>query len=212
MVADNEARPPLIQTWGLSIYLETPRWKAFWDADSDAEVVKHNAQVLGVPLEVDYLLFSHRHWDHTGGSSAIRARRVVAPNDPWFPEGQRLEGPTKLDEGLYLSRTLVGDGVPERAAVVDVEGYGQVMLVGCSHPGVDELYRSVVEDFGFRPRAVIGGFHLAWAPKEKVKKVLSRLYSMGAEEVHPLHCSGNYAKWLTNSEVAAGGVLTYGKV
>jgi len=213
VVADNEASPPLVPTWGLSIYLETPSWNAYWDADSRPEVVRHNAEALGVPLKSKYLIFSHRHWDHTGGASAIEAERVVAPADPRFPlPAAKVRGPTKLDEGLYLSRTLVGDGIPERALVVDVEGFGQVMLVGCSHPGVDKLYESVIGDFGFRPRVIVGGFHLAGAPRKAVEAVISRLYELGAEELHPIHCSGNYARALARSNVKAGTVMLFGKV
>ncbi|ABU82156.1 MBL fold metallo-hydrolase [Ignicoccus hospitalis] len=214
VVVDNEARPPFVGRWGLSIYLETPSWKAFWDANSDARAVKHNARLLNVPLEVDYLIFSHRHWDHTGGAEAIRAKKVIAPDDPLFPipTAERVPGPLKLDDGLYLSRTLEAEGIRERALVVDVKGYGQVMLVGCSHPGVHMLYRSVVEDFGFRPRAVIGGFHLASKPKKEVDSVLHALYALGAEEVHPIHCSGNYAKALAKSDLMTGSVLVYGNV
>jgi len=213
VVADNEASPPLIPTWGLSIYLETPSWTAYWDADSTPEVVRYNAEVLGVPLKVKYLIFSHRHWDHTGGASAIEAERAVAPADPYFPvPADKVRGPAKLDEGLYLSRTLWGYGIPERALVVDVEGFGQMMLVGCSHPGVDKLYESVIEDFWFKPRVVIGGFHLAGAPRKTVEAVISRLYELGAEELHPIHCSGNYAKALAKSKTKAGTVMFFGKV
>ncbi len=212
VVADNEAKFPLKSTWGLSIYLETPFWNAYWDADSDPSVITHNAKALGVPLKVKYLLFSHRHWDHTGGTEAIDAEEAYAPADKLFPVkwARRVPGPVKLAEGLYLGRTLLADGIAERAILVDVEAFGQVMLVGCSHPGVDKLYESLMEDFGFKPRVVIGGFHLAGAPKKVVEEKIRRLYELGAEEVHPIHCSGNYAKSLARSHVMAGTVLVYG--
>ncbi|NPA85207.1 MAG: MBL fold metallo-hydrolase [Crenarchaeota archaeon] len=210
VVADNEARAPFLETWGLSLYLETPEWRAYWDADTSPKVLKHNARLLGVTLKVDYLIFSHRHWDHTGGAKAVRAKRRVAPSDPRFPlPAERVAGPARLAEGLYLTKTLRGE-VPERALVVEVDGYGGVMLVGCSHPGVEELYKSALE-LGLRPRAVIGGFHLTGAPKELVERTLAGLYELGAEEVHPIHCSGHYAKALAKSNAMTGTVLSFGK-
>jgi metal-dependent hydrolase (beta-lactamase superfamily II) len=41
--------------------------------------------------------------------------------------------------------------------------------------------------------------------------VIAELKRLGAEELHPIHCSGEYAKTLARSSVAAGSVLVYGE-
>ena len=64
-------RSGLISGHGLSYYLETPQSKILFDTGpSDALLV--NADILGIDLsEIDALVVSHGHYDHTGGIPAF---------------------------------------------------------------------------------------------------------------------------------------------
>ncbi len=211
ILVDNEAYPPLRPEWGLSIKVTSPKWTLLWDTGATPQTLRYNASLMKESLNVDYLVFSHRHWDHTGGYEAVNAKEVYAPHDPYFPIASKSNPePYEIDEGIYITRTLEAYGIREIGLVIDVKGYGQVLLVGCSHPGVDNIYKSVVEDLGFRPKLVIGGFHLFGKPKRVVERTIGNLKYMGAKELHPIHCSGEYAKRLAGSNAAAGFVLSIG--
>lgn len=52
---------------GLSLYIEANNYKILFDAGQSGKMIS-NAKKMGVPLsEIDYLVLSHGHYDHTGG-------------------------------------------------------------------------------------------------------------------------------------------------
>ncbi|HHY10268.1 MAG TPA: MBL fold metallo-hydrolase [Firmicutes bacterium] len=55
--------------WGLSIYLNLPDLNILFDTGAGNQgVLLHNMRAMGVaPKDIDYLVLSHGHQDHTGG-------------------------------------------------------------------------------------------------------------------------------------------------
>ncbi|ALU11939.1 beta-lactamase [Ignicoccus islandicus DSM 13165] len=209
VLVDNEAEKPLKEAWGLSILVEIGNLKVLWDTGPDPKVLKYNASVLGKDLTVDYLVLSHRHWDHVGGISVVNYGKAIVPSDPLFPEVPRSEvndKVTKLAPNVIITRPLKDFDIWEQGLVVIGEKRS-ALLVGCSHPGVTNIYKSVIEDIGMRPEVVIGGFHLYGLPRKEVERTLAKLKELGAKEIHPIHCSGNYAKQLAKVRTKAGSVL-----
>uniref|UniRef100_UPI0025D05B5C MBL fold metallo-hydrolase n=1 Tax=Thermococcus sp. TaxID=35749 RepID=UPI0025D05B5C len=65
---------------------------------------------------------------------------------------------------------------------------GLVVIVGCSHPGVDRLTKAILEVSGYeKAHLVLGGFHYP------SRRTLDRLAQM-TEFIAPAHCSGDEAK------------------
>jgi 7,8-dihydropterin-6-yl-methyl-4-(beta-D-ribofuranosyl)aminobenzene 5'-phosphate synthase len=57
---------------GLSIAIETHAGQILFDTGQSGDVLIHNAAQLGVDLaKTDALVFSHAHYDHTGGLEAL---------------------------------------------------------------------------------------------------------------------------------------------
>lgn len=62
----------LLAEHGLSFWIETDRTKILFDTGQSG-IFFHNAKVMGIrPEEADYLIFSHGHYDHTGGFPELR--------------------------------------------------------------------------------------------------------------------------------------------
>ncbi len=59
----------IMAEWGLSIYLNLPGLNILFDTGAGNHgVLLHNMRVMGVnPKDIDYVVLSHGHQDHTGG-------------------------------------------------------------------------------------------------------------------------------------------------
>ncbi len=210
VLVDNDAHPPFAKAWGLSILIEKNGNRMLWDTGPDPHALSTNAKLLDKELDVELVILSHRHWDHVGGLSVVRAKEIIAPNDPAFSSSFKLNTDfNEIMNGVIVTRPMRYMGIVEQALLVNAQGYGWVMLVGCSHPKVDRMYEDVVKELGIKPKMVIGGFHLFGERKEVVESTLRNLRMMGAKELHPIHCSGNYAKLLAKSPVETGYVITF---
>lgn len=70
---------------------------------------------------------------------------------------------------------------------------GLVIVVGCSHPGVDKIMESAV---AINPRIhlIAGGFHLVVAPDTDIERIVTTLHDrFKIEYVAPGHCTGEPA-------------------
>lgn len=79
-LAENTAAcPEVISQHGLSLYIETGKWKILFDMGQD-DTFARNAEYLGIDLsEVDFAVLSHGHYDHGGGLSAFLRINKTAP-------------------------------------------------------------------------------------------------------------------------------------
>lgn len=67
LVENSTDRPALLAEHGLSFYIETGNKKILFDC-GQTDVFLKNARSLGISIaEVDALILSHGHYDHTGG-------------------------------------------------------------------------------------------------------------------------------------------------
>ncbi len=83
--------------WGLSILVETEKTRVLLDTGQGHSSV-HNADVLGIDLHnIDKIVLSHGHFDHTGGLREILRRMrkkvdVIAHPDVWGLKYSRRKG------------------------------------------------------------------------------------------------------------------------
>jgi 7,8-dihydropterin-6-yl-methyl-4-(beta-D-ribofuranosyl)aminobenzene 5'-phosphate synthase len=67
---------------------------------------------------------------------------------------------------------------------------GIVLLVGCSHPGIDKIVEAAA---AINPKIhlIVGGFHLVAAPDEVIARLVSTLKdTFKVENIAPGHCTG----------------------
>lgn len=80
-LSDNKTeRGGCLAEWGLSVFIETEERKLLMDAGASAEVFLHNAREMKVDLsQVEALVISHGHFDHTNGVPAFCQVNDKAP-------------------------------------------------------------------------------------------------------------------------------------
>jgi len=103
---------------------------------------------------------------------------------------------TEAAPGIFLVLTV--SKVPgtielrELSLAVDT-GHGLMLVVGCSHPGIEEILRAT-STVNAPPRVLIGGLHLVKTPDseiERLAKVLREQWKL--EHIAPGHCTGEPA-------------------
>jgi 7,8-dihydropterin-6-yl-methyl-4-(beta-D-ribofuranosyl)aminobenzene 5'-phosphate synthase len=142
----------------------------------------HNAQMLGAPLgDLDAVVISHLHLDHVGGLRAVRRRTFAFAAEPLEPRGVPAHVPTRMhhpraDIAVTTGPRVIGPGmavlpplprmlfwpgyVTEQALVVNVGGFGLVLITGCGHPRIEQILGVTEQVLDIPIRAVIGGLHL----------------------------------------------------
>ncbi|MCD6324535.1 MAG: MBL fold metallo-hydrolase [Desulfurococcales archaeon] len=216
VINDNVPGEGLLNEWGWSVLVDLERLRFLFDADSDPEVLRVNSRRLGIDLsEVDFAVLSHWHWDHYGGFKylgevAPGLTVYVPPGDTamiseWGLKPVVINEPTKIAPDIYTTGPV--GVIMEQAVGISIDSVGLVVLVGCSHPGVNVLARKLREFTGEKVYLVVGGFHSP--PREALDEVAEI-----ADFVSPAHCSGDAAKEYVRSkyphkyvEVKTGSVI-----
>ncbi|WP_425062075.1 MBL fold metallo-hydrolase [Pyruvatibacter mobilis] len=142
--------------------------------------LEHNMARLGVERsDIDTIFISHRHRDHVGGADWAKARSfsfgiqqaelgnvsVYAPTKMTYPGHtiQTVDTPRALSNGIAstgpIPRRLFIGRVDEQALVVNLEGRGLVVIVGCGHQTVPKLLEQIEAAFNVPLYAIIGDLH-----------------------------------------------------
>ncbi len=219
VVVDNRAKGGLRAEWGWSAYIEAHGYRVLFDAGASPSTIEFNAGKLGLDLSsLDFAVLSHHHADHYGGFEYVG--RVAKGLTVYTPPGELnrlrewglnpipITSPSKVVEGFWLTGPLrAGKGwILEQGLAVSTSE-GLVVVVGCSHPGVDRLTSAAKSVSGMEVFLVMGGFHMPG------KRVLDELAGM-SRRICPAHCSGEGSlRYLRRGypekfcEVAAGSLL-----
>jgi 7,8-dihydropterin-6-yl-methyl-4-(beta-D-ribofuranosyl)aminobenzene 5'-phosphate synthase len=96
----------------------------------------------------------------------------------------------------FSAEELAGQAVPdqhwhEHATCFRLGDRGLVVISSCGHAGIINTLRRAQEVSGVdRIYALVGGFHLAPAPDDYLRKVMVELKKFDLSHVLPMHCSG----------------------
>jgi len=164
---------------------------------------------LGIrPDDVDAVVLSHIHGDHTGGINELLKRnsRVTVYLPLSFPEQMKqhiklrgvnlveIHEPRELFAGVLTTGEL-GSAIREQSLLVKTSN-GLVLITGCAHPGVVNIVERTKEITRDKVYMVVGGFHLASAFRSQISYAAEMLFQLGVEKVMLCHCSGDEARKL----------------
>lgn len=122
---------------------------------------------------------------------------IIRFGSAWPGANFRLvEGTTEIAPNIHLV-TLVSDKpgtleLRELSLVINTPD-GLVIVVGCSHPGIDKIVQSA-RAINPRIHYIAGGLHLVVAPDTDIEKIVTELHDrFRVEYVAPGHCTGEPA-------------------
>jgi 7,8-dihydropterin-6-yl-methyl-4-(beta-D-ribofuranosyl)aminobenzene 5'-phosphate synthase len=176
---------------GVAYFLRAGTTKLLFDTGLNAQGVArpalvHNAETLGVNLQdLDGIVISHAHADHVGGPRTQFRKTFAFSAEPLEPRGIPAYVPTHLrhdraDVLLTTAPRVLAPGVAvlpplpanmfwlgplaEQVLVVNVRGFGLVLVSGCGHPRIERMLAATERVLDVPIRGVVGGLHLPVHP------------------------------------------------
>ena len=242
----------LAHDWGYAALVEYNGYRILFDTGNDSANFARNAATLGVDLtDLDAVVISHRHGDHTAGLAHVLALnphvRIYAPSDEYFGGATPRAFFAQVDSSLPTEQRYFGGEVPgivphgtpwRGAAVVRVAHSdsirpgihvvanlapampfaetpelslvletpeGLVVLVGCSHPGVERILASLPQSQ--RIHLLMGGLHLVTTATPEVDALAERLSARWRiDRIAPGHCTGEHVFAILRRRFGSGYV------
>ena len=195
IVYDNESKPGLKSDWGFSCLIENTE-KILFDTGADSEILLYNMKQLKInPKDIDVVVLSHNHWDHTGG---LKGFMEANENRAKIYQPRDFSKPAKISQGICSTGAL-GMLIKEQSLVVNTKK-GNIIIAGCAHPGLENIIDKAKE-LG-RIYGIMGGFH-GFSKLEKLEEI---------ELIAPCHCTQHKQeikeKYSTNyKEIKAGSII-----
>ena len=192
--------------WGFSCILKGTEKTVLFDTGTKGDLLLENFEKLKVnPKEVDIVVISHNHGDHTGGLLAFLGKNsnvsvYLPPSCPdRFVQQVKAKGariittnaPAEICKGVHLTGPM-GEQIIEQSMIVDA-AKGSVVITGCAHPGIVEIVR---KSKAIRPKdvyLVFGGFHLLRKSDAELQQIISEFKKLGVKKAGPTHCTGDRA-------------------
>ena len=192
--------------WGMGCVIEGMEKTILFDTGGDGTVLLSNMERMGIgPEEIDIVVLSHMHGDHTGGLKAfLHANPDVMvylpksfPSD--FKRGVQGQGarivevsnPVEIFSGVYSTGEL-GTRIKEQALVFQSRD-GLIIVTGCAHPGIVVIAKEAVQIFDDDIYLIAGGFHLGGASNGEIQRIIDALKELGVHKIAPSHCTGERA-------------------
>ncbi|MBN1249730.1 MAG: MBL fold metallo-hydrolase [Anaerolineae bacterium] len=217
---DNNAYDPRLETaWGFACLVEGLEQTILFDTGGDGAMLLRNMGKLQVsPDQVDAVVLSHAHADHTGGLAHFLDQNpdvtVYAPasfsgsfRDAVIDAGGdfvAVAGSHRVCDRARLTGEL-GTGIREMSLLIQGPE-GLLVITGCAHPGIVEIARQSKQLVGLPVDLVMGGFHLGNASAESIGSIAAGLKALGVRRVGPCHCSGDLARRLFEEAYGSGYV------
>jgi len=207
---DEEARKGLLSGHGFSCLING---KILFDTGGTSHALVDNMDRMMVSAdELEGVVISHDHWDHTGGLWEVLKRKkglkvyACSSFSEEFKKCVRelgaeliiVDKPMEIAEGISVTGGIKGEykgeDIIEQALAVKGDK-GISVISGCAHPGIVNVVKFVENRFKTKKLyMVFGGFHLEDMKREEIGEIISDLEKLGVKKAGPTHCSGEKAR------------------
>lgn len=206
---DNKAKKGLVSGWGFSCVIDG---KILFDTgEASASLIENMERMMVSPEDLEAVVISHEHWDHTGGLWEILKRKkgLKVYACPSFSDtfkdcvkelgGELIpaDGMMDVTDGIKVSGEIYGANIdpyiPEQALIIKGDK-GVSVITGCAHPGLMSMLKKIKQDLCIEKfYMVFGGFHLGALEIAEISDVVAGMKSLGVYKVGPMHCTGDKA-------------------
>lgn len=208
VVCDNNSyKEGLATGWGFSCLITGNEKSILLDTGGNGSLLLNNMEKLAIePDSIRAVVLSHIHGDHTGGLDSFLERNsdvtVYLPRSfpKRFKRGIQYYGSkiVEVEESLRICENVystgqIGGWIKEQSLIIQTEA-GLIIITGCAHPGIMSVINATKNFLKDDVLLVIGGFHLEWATKGKIEKIISILKQWQVRYIAPCHCSGHRAR------------------
>jgi len=202
IIFENKGKEKLKCGWGFSALLETGNDMFLFDTGNCGSDTISNLNASGFAVEsLSKVVISHFHWDHTGGifdllniNPGITFYTGEDFGEVFAEEIERRGGKVakgkdwrQLAENIYITPELKGD-MAEQALVIDGVD-STFLLLGCSHPGVENFIKITYRRFK-KPICFAGGFHYFPLTERQIARRIRKIKKFPILRVYPMHCTG----------------------
>jgi 7,8-dihydropterin-6-yl-methyl-4-(beta-D-ribofuranosyl)aminobenzene 5'-phosphate synthase len=191
--------------WGYSCLIEGTEKTILFDAGTKGDILMHNIRKLNVnPKNVDIIVVSHEHGDHTGGLPAffkenndVPVYHPVSFSDKFVQSIEKVgaksvpvDKPLKLCEGVYSTGEMRGGPIEEQSLILETSE-GLVVITGCSHQGIVNIVKKARSMSDKNIHIVFGGFHLLQHSDDAVNGIINQFRELGVAKCGATHCTGD---------------------
>jgi 7,8-dihydropterin-6-yl-methyl-4-(beta-D-ribofuranosyl)aminobenzene 5'-phosphate synthase len=199
----------MTKDWGFSCLIQGMPKTILFDTGASGEILLGNMAAQGFsPQQIDTVVISHDHKDHTGGLASLldENRNIEVWLPAFFPRAfkdslaAKGAGLVEVSEfksicaGVYTTGIIPG-WIKEQSLILSSHK-GLVLLTGCAHPRIVKIIDLVHFLFDRSIYLVMGGFHLAGFEKGEIQDVIKIFRQAGVQKVGPAHCSGELSHTL----------------
>jgi len=211
---DNYQHDPDLKTgWGFSCLVKIGDKNILFDTGADSPTLLHNMKKLEInPEDIDIIVLSHIHGDHTGGLLGILKDNsnltVYLPKsfpgdfkkgvESYKAKAVEVGDQMKIFENVSTTGEL-GTFIKEQSLIIKTTK-GLVVITGCAHPGIVDILKKAMDITGENIYLVLGGIHLLNASESELREVISGFRELKVQKVAPSHCSGDKTRELFKKE------------
>ncbi|MGD2127440.1 MAG: MBL fold metallo-hydrolase [Desulfobacteraceae bacterium] len=198
--------------WGFSCLVRGTEKTILFDTGPWDTHLLDNMRKMNIrPKEVDVVVLSHNHKDHTGGLQGFLKENhdvtVYLPKSfpEYFKEQAAASGAKVVEVGESLKicdrvySTGEMEGFAEEQSLVVHSEKGTIVITGCAHPGIVSILSRAQEIAEGDLLLAMGGFHLTSGllmggpSSDELQEIVSSFKNLKVRYVGPTHCSGNEA-------------------